>query len=132
MAWARWSSDGYMCDVYVYETGEDSYTVHVANYRPVEPIPVLDVEALLAGDEDRFLESLERQNKALDSTPRQEIGGKYAGQTFRDLSLRQLYELLVDMKREGYYIPDWLIRDVRDAMREYYSAALEESDRREG
>ena len=44
MSYCRWSSDDFRCDLYVYGSGDDVITIHVASGRhvPVEPLPPLE------------------------------------------------------------------------------------------
>ena len=39
MSYCRWSSDNFTCDLYIYESVYDCWTIHVAQSRHVGPLP---------------------------------------------------------------------------------------------
>lgn len=112
MSYCRWSSDNWMCDVYVYESAE-GYKCHVAASRlPQGSIPPVTANMFTEPDTWRQ-EQLERLD-ALDRVESQPIGLKHDGESFTVPSPGECGDLLERLRVEGYNVPQFAI----DALRE--------------
>lgn len=108
MSYCRWSSDGFQCDVYVYQS-DQGYETHVAARRRPKRIPDLDLTSAAT-----IQESLIVQRAALDDPDNdlQEIGLLEDGASFIHESPGECASNLIRLKNLGYQIP----QDVIDAL----------------
>ncbi|MES2973336.1 MAG: hypothetical protein V4757_06990 [Pseudomonadota bacterium] len=140
MSYCRFSSDNWMCDVYVYEDVSGGWTTHVAGRRSVIP-PIPDLPIMwgvgLAGQWDkearRFVYASRWQAlqarlifgfkafwshhlhmRSRELIPLRPIGGKHDGETFNSADPFECAELLVYLRHHGYKVPQYAI----DALRE--------------
>jgi len=115
MSYCRFSTDGHMCDVYVYEARE-GYVTHVANTKQMVPAPkdwwpgITDEEFKLAAAARRtFMEERELV----------QIGLEHDGATFIDDSPLSCAERLQSLKDKGYQVPqsaiDALLKEAGEA-----------------
>lgn len=113
MSYCRWSSYNWKCDIYAYE-GEDGFITHVARNRIVGEVPnipyTLDIED--------FTKAYQVQIAFLETAQREPIGLPYDGQTFTDGDLQCFLVRLLCLKTCGYNVPDWVIANVREEMKE--------------
>lgn len=103
MSYCRWSSDGYQCDVYCYQS-DAGFETHVASRRTVERIPEID----WAGHAARFSASLVAHREALDRRDLQPIGLEHDGETFVDATEAEMFARLRHLQGVGYQIPEWV------------------------
>lgn len=110
MSYCRWSSDGFQCDVYVYESA-DGYVTNVAGRRRKYRIPYIDFSSV-----ERIKETLDAQRVALDDpeNPLVDIGLSEDNKFFLDESASDCAERLIWLKSLGYNVPQYAI----DALRE--------------
>lgn len=120
MSYCRWSSDGWSCDVYVYES-ESGYVTHVASRRHVakEPCPTIDWNSILKiDDRPEMLAAIDRWRAAerdwLESSELEDIGLPHDGATFYDRTPADCARTLCDLLEMGYNVP----RDVVDTLLE--------------
>lgn len=118
MSYCRWSSDGWSCDVYVYES-EMGYVTHVASRRHAgkEPCPTLDWNSILAiDDRPEMLMAIDRWRAAerdwLESTDLIDIGLPHDGATFYDQTPGDCARTLGDLLGMGYKVPQSVINDL--------------------
>jgi len=117
MAYCRWSSDDYQCDVYCYEDVSESWITHVANRRYVfkEPLPPpVDFDKNPEG----WFARHKQIRSLLDGSTMVEILLPYAGETFEDASLADMIVTLQRLKDTGYRIPDWVFEDMRQELQQ--------------
>jgi hypothetical protein len=131
MSYCRWSSNNWMCDVYVYADVSGGYTTHIArSRRAVAPIPDLPLDKVPSfggklSKEKREMVYPSRLHKAcaslafrawalwhrhvhmrsLDRIPLRPIGGPYDGKTFNDDTPGQCALRLSNLKAMGYAVP---------------------------
>lgn len=110
MSYCRWSTDDFGCDLYVYMSGDDRYTIHVAGNRVVGDIPKITVE-LFPDTVKEFLVQHDAQMEWLKTAERKPIGLEHDGKTF-DLSGEGTIAKLRELKRLGYKFPDYVIDDI--------------------
>lgn len=115
MSYARWSSDDFRSDVYVYEHVNGGWTIHVAGNYVVtrEPMPV-PVE--LALDKSNINEWMERHNKVMTLIGQGERiyhDKPHAGESFNEPTPGDAADRLEELHGYGYYIPKGLIETLR-------------------
>jgi len=106
MSYCRWSTDDFLCDLYVYETADDWVAIHVAGNRPVGEIPKRGVPTV-----DNAAEYCERMNAQLawlDTCEREDIDLPHAGESFGAPHTEALGVLLM-LRELGYRFPDSVI-----------------------
>lgn len=114
MSYCRWSSDGFGCDLYVYEDCYGGYTTHIASRRVIGDCPKLcwdDAATLKA--------SYAAQREFLDSCEREDIGLPHDGESFNDSSLLDLYWRIVGLIELGYRVPHSVVVAIEEEMGEY-------------
>ncbi len=109
MAYCRFSSDDFQCDVYCYEDVSGGWTTHVASKRVVfsEPLP-----AEVPFDEDHLQQWLERHQKImnlLETATREPITLPHAGDTFNDPTAGAAADTLIALRMLGYNVPQYAI-----------------------
>ncbi len=105
MSYCRWSSDGFQCDVYVYETC-GGYAVHVARNRRPRRVCDLDVSSLEA-----FQRTHEQQLAELNAEDNEPvpIGGSCDGKSFSMPDVVDTYRLLCELRLRGYKVPEYAL-----------------------
>ncbi|WP_236175371.1 hypothetical protein [Pseudomonas pseudonitroreducens] len=114
MSYCRWSSDDFLCDVYVYESIDGGFATHVAANRVVfkEPLP-----PAVPFEPQYVKEFLERHNKVMamvDAADRVRINLPHDGQDFNDPDAATCADRLEHLQSLGYNVPQYAI----DALRE--------------
>lgn len=115
MSYCRWSSDGYNCDLYVYES-DAGWMTHVAGRRRVsdQPRPVPPVATDLPGvDIDNWLAWWKAIHAWCDAAKLEPIGLVCDGQTFVDDTPGDCADRLVWLKGLGYIVPQYAIDELR-------------------
>ncbi|HEX7324318.1 MAG TPA: hypothetical protein VF292_03050 [Rhodanobacteraceae bacterium] len=117
MSYARFSSDDYQCDVYVYES-VDGWVTHTALRRYVldgllpPPVPF---------DEGHLQAFIERQVKVsaiVEHAQQTLIELPNAGESFRDPTPLACAQRLERLKAIGFRVPQYAIDALRDEARE--------------
>ena len=119
MSYCRWSSDGFACDVYVYEDVMGGFTCHVARSKivnlheaPEEPKMPSDF-GIVSDNNDWIPEYMEKskirsgwmENHAI----RENIGLEFDGETFNTDTATSMANELVLLKQMGYQVPQYAI-----------------------
>ena len=117
MAYCRWSSDDYQCDIYAYESDCGGFSIRVANYRFQfsEPLP----PAVDMSDTQAFVERHNKVLEMLHKARRTQINLSRDGQSFDVTTSTEAVKLLESLRDEGYRVPDYAIQALRE---EYYLA----------
>ena len=107
MSYCRWSSDDWLCDVYVYLSTDDYYYIHVADKRVVypEPLPAEPTN----GD---VLDELQRDQAVMmlySRSPKVDIGLPFDGETFVLRTAKECVDCLTSLKDLGYNVPQYAI-----------------------
>ncbi|MPV50138.1 hypothetical protein GCG21_08990 [Pseudactinotalea sp. HY160] len=143
MAYCRWSSDDYQCDLYVYDSdigGQEILYIHVASkrvqYQSPLPEPVNPDQDL-----EGWLTRHRRVGQMLDEATSVPIGGPYDGQTFEfgpagnghsgigQGELAAAISLVEELIAAGYRAPGHLLDALRE---EAEQASCRSSDERAG
>jgi hypothetical protein len=114
MSYCRWSSDGFQCDVYVYES-DAGWITHVAAKRRAARAPELDWST-----PERWTQTQAAQRAFLDdpNNPSLPIGLSEDGQTFCDASPAGCAAQLLRLKALGYQVPQDAIDALLDESRQ--------------
>lgn len=106
MSYCRWSSDGFMCDVYVYEDCSGGWTTHVATNRVKERAPEIFVPGATP---EEYRERYDKYRKHMDTVERERINLPHAGESFNDATPGECAQRLQDLKALGYNVPQYAI-----------------------
>jgi len=116
MSYCRWSSDNWKCDLYCYADTSGGYTTHVAARKRIGPIP--EMPDILKVSADDWLKGYRAQAQALDESKLKPIGLSEDGKIFNDPDLESFLERVKWLKGLGYNVPDYVIEDIQEEMRE--------------
>lgn len=111
MSYCRFSSDDHQCDVYVFES-VNGFEVHVAAMRvvfkePLPPqVPMEDVEA--------FVARIHHVSKMLEQATWTPIRLSHDGASFTFDDPRDCADFLLQLKAEGYLVPQYAINALQD------------------
>ena len=114
MSYCRWSSDDWKCDIYAYESGE-GYVIHVAGRKRVGDIPT--VPNILETEPEEWGEAYRKQLRALEAIPLVDIDLPFAGETFVEPTLQSFHDRMMELRRTGYHIPDYVMFGIQEEMR---------------
>ena len=118
MAYCRWSSDSFRCDLYIYHHIRGGLAIHVAASRHVLPDEVRspDLRELTANDSKEHQADWRRRyeafHEALDAAPIEPIGLPHAGATFMADSGEEAVAKIAELRELGYRAPDWLESEI--------------------
>lgn len=114
MSYCRWSSNNFKCDVYCYQSAE-GFVTHVASHRVVGDVPKLPD---LGEPADAFVKAWKAQSDFVTNAKRTPIGLPHAGESFTDPDMESFLARLVELKKAGYEVPDDVINDVGEEIKE--------------
>ena len=105
MSYCRFSSEGFQCDVYVYESNE-GWITHVASRRRATRAPELDWSTQALWEQTQAAQRAFLDDPANPSLP---IGLSNDGMTFRDATPGDCAAQLIRLKTMGYHVPQYAI-----------------------
>lgn len=112
MSWCRWSTDDFLCDLYVWDDVAGGTVVAVAGRRVVYEAPLPDP---VPWDPDRIEEILARQQAVRDLPQHfEDITLPHAGEIFREPDTNAAADRVAELRALGYRCP----ADVEQALRE--------------
>lgn len=113
MSYCRWSSEDFMCDLYVYESIADSFVVHVAASKiiPAEPMPPRLPDDKF--DPEAYLARHREVSRIYSASERVKIGLPYDGETHTFSSAAACLEFMLQLRALGYRVPDYAIEAMR-------------------
>lgn len=114
MSIVRWSSEGFTSDVYVYETDDEGFMIHVATrkYSIIAPaFPKLEDGNFAAS----FKQYKNDMTKWETETELVKIESEYAGQSFYCMNIDDCRVKLKTLARSGIRVPDY-VWDVLDQL----------------
>jgi len=117
VAYCRWSSANWRCDVYCYASVSGFWVTHVANNRVVGEIPNAGAwDDYIAGriDAEQFVACHRVQMDWLATAPREPIGLPHDGESFDDPGPAEMRARLVELRALGYCIPDHVFDDLAE------------------
>lgn len=116
MAYCRWSSDNFKCDLYCYEDCNGGFTTFVADNRIVGDIPELLPLSRISDKE--WAEAYQKQTDFLETAKRKNIGLPYDGECFNDPTLEAFLKRILSLREIGYNFPDYVIEDIKKEQKE--------------
>jgi len=114
MAYCRFSTDDFKCDIYVYEDCNGGYTTHLAKNKVEYQTPLPEPIEL---NTDNVIDWHERHHTVMhlhDEAKRVEIHLPFAGESFNDETAEELLDRLLQLRRIGYRFPFSVIEAVRE------------------
>ena len=130
MSYCRWSSDGMMCDVYVYADVSGGYTCHVAGRMIVNIDEAPECPSLLdfpRGEDGKITDEAINQfmvknrawsNWVREKAVRENIGLEYDGKSFNVETPGDMAETLIMLKEMGYQVPQYAIDSLNEEQEE--------------
>ena len=115
MSYCRFSGDNWKSDVYCYES-KDGFELHVAGMRHSGNIPPL-LEWGAVSTEQWFIRYHE-QADAVSAAELVPIGGPHDGESFLYPTLDDLYNALLELRFDGYHVPDFALEAIKEEMAE--------------
>lgn len=111
MAYCRFSSDDFQCDLYVYADVGGGITIHIAKNRYVlkEPLP----PPISFDDPKAWLERHNRVMKLIKPELLEPIDLPYAGESF-NLEQEDAARFIEKLIALGYRAPEFLAKEVRE------------------
>lgn len=103
MSYCRWSSDDYMCDVYVYESC-DGWVTHVASRRPAYK-GTLPAKVDYRGNPGAWVERESEVTRMYHDADIIDIGLSRDGESFLSETPGACADLLKSLSDEGYNVP---------------------------
>lgn len=114
MAYCRWSTDDFQCDLYCYEDASGGYTTHVAALRHVYKTPLPPPIILSSNNAEEWFERYKKVQQMIGIADRVEIGLPCDGETFNDPDIESFIARIKMLREMGYKAPD----DIEDRIRE--------------
>ena len=117
MAYCRWSSDFYECDVYVYESVGDYWATHVAGRRrkakcpdEIKKMPTTTPKEWVA-QHSAMMDWLAEQPD--DDDAWDALQGPHAGESYRDATPGDCAARLEEIRASGLNVPQYAIDELR-------------------
>lgn len=120
MAYCRFSSDGFKCDLYVYEA-EVGYTIHTAGNRIVGEVP--KIPGIFDVPPEEWQRAHRKQIEFIRTAKRELIGGDLSNNTFVERNLEDAIERLEMLRAAGFRFPDDVLALLREELTEELVAA---------
>lgn len=115
MSFCRMSDDNWKSDVYAYED-DGGFVVHVAAHRLVGDIP--EVPPIGKAVSVAWGEAYRAMMAAVETAERAPIGGPHDGESFRYATLRELHDGLLQLRADGYHVPQFTLEDIEEELKE--------------
>lgn len=109
VAYCRFSSDNFGCDLYCYESAE-GYVTHVASSRIVGMAPEIDLSKA-------NLDEIAARSRFFANCERERIGLRHDGERFVDSSLGEMIARIEGLAELGYRVPGGLIGALQEEMK---------------
>lgn len=128
MAYCRWSSDNFRCELYCYSNVYGGYTTHVAGNKIITPvIPPLPLSFIKKGSKLRSWLWTKIYNLHLFTVRfglRRNIGLPFDRQSFDDETLEGFRDRLIHLREVGYRFPDYVLEVVNEEIAEENAAQV--------
>jgi hypothetical protein len=116
MAYCRFSTNDFQCDVYVYESNPGGWAIHIASRRVIYTEPLPDRIPFDATDVDAFVAKQFARDVAVDAIRErsewESIKLPYAGTTIYEPSAGDAALRLIALRDMGYRVPDYAITEL--------------------
>ena len=126
MSYCRWSSDQFGSDVYVYEAVDGGYTCHVAARRHAsdEPKPPAFEGELTPESVPQYMAAHHALMEWCEGAHMEPIGLPHDGDSINLDTPGEMADKLVELKEEGYHVPQYAIDTLREEQEELKSETL--------
>ena len=122
MSYCRWSTEDFLCDLYIYEHYQGFWAIHVKARRRVyhKPLPPEDPRPFpengTRGQQRRWVRRLMARQRLVDRWPKHHkpIGGPHDGETFHEPTIAAAIARCESLRAAGYRFPDHVLEDLRD------------------
>ena len=121
MSYCRFSSDNFRSDVYVYFSVGDMFVCHVANRKisNIEECPQIESPA---EDPTLFYNQYKSRSNWMDNyAVREDINHELAGTTFSTERPDDMAQSLLDLREEGFHVPQYVIDNLLEEAKEWES-----------
>jgi hypothetical protein len=119
VAYCRWSTDSFRCDVYAYEA-EDGYMIHVAGRKRAVPgdlnQPSLHPEDMVSADD--YAARYKAWDDAYQALPWRNIVTPSAGKSFHEPTLEAFRARMQALRAEGIRFPDTVLEEIAQEIME--------------
>ena len=115
MSFCRFSDDNWRSDIYAYESAQ-GFEVHVAARRLVGDIP--EVPPIGKAVCEEWGAAYRAQMAAVSAAERVPIGGPHDGKSFLYATLRELHDGLLQLRADGYHVPDFALEAIEEELSE--------------
>lgn len=116
MAYCRWSSDNWNCDVYAYEA-ENGYHIHVAaNRYPDGSVPIKPAWGSVSTEE--WFDAHNKQLEVIQTISTVKIGGPFDGESFVCGDLDSFLARMRVLSAWGYRIPEMVFDEIENEILE--------------
>jgi hypothetical protein len=123
MSYCRFSDDDFGCDAYIYES-IDGFILHLAATRLAELLPsTAHLMPTNFGESDvnaweSYFKARAENSLRLAEVVRVPIEHHEAGKTFRFGDVEDLLHKVIDLKSNGFRIPDYVVETMQEEVRE--------------
>lgn len=120
MAYCRFSTDRFKCDVYVYASAE-GYTIHTAGNRIIGEVP--PIPGIFEVTPEEWQRAHRAQMEFIRKAKRELIENDFASNSFVHGDAETTIEQLEMLRAAGFRFPDNVLEALRDEMKEELAAA---------
>lgn len=115
MSYCRWSSDNFKSDLYVYESVDGGWVIHVASNRIVGDVPPIawPLDPKDGPQFGEYVASRAEQHAFLSTAEREPIRLPGAGETFITDSPGACADKIEELHAAGFYVPDGVVAELR-------------------
>lgn len=113
MSYCRWSSDGFLSDVYCYADIFGGYTTHVADNRLIKDQAYPPPVDFNRDHPEEWMEWNQRLTSWLKSAKREPLGLAHDGESFNDPTPGEAADRLEMLRAAGYHVPQSAIDRLR-------------------
>lgn len=128
MSYCRWSSMDFACDLYIYASVYDCWTIHVAGARYVGPLPDQPSLAKLASGEmsmEEYHAMRDRWSAWTEEHGTTAIPLPHAGGTFNLAGPGECADKVEELIALGYICPDYVVPTLREEQAELDAQGME-------
>lgn len=123
MSYCRFSDDDFSCDAYIYQS-LDGWMIHVAGARLAEPLP-RTAHLIPTGTDisnpkkwEAYFAAKVESSKLLETAEFAAINHPLAGASLRLSSLEECLAKVIELKSDGFRVPDFVVEAMRDEIAE--------------
>lgn len=120
MSYCRFSSDNFRSDVYVYFSVDEMFVCHIAQRKIINIEECPQIQSM--DDPATFLADYANRSKWMDTcAAREDIEHELAGTTFSTDRPDDMAQALLDLREEGFHVPQYAIDELLEEAQEWES-----------